>query len=343
MIDNASSNFPDWKASVIAFAGSIMADEYLYGLVHLVLTPAQFNALPNNYAAPNPARPGNPAAGAGAGAVSVFKQEMDLHQRYLKATNFLKSSIIASLSSVLRKALTDPAARLIVFDTNQIMGNLNALFDVRTAHDIDLLQARLARPLGSHDMDVFLTFTGEFVADLAMLALAGHPLSEHDKMKRFQSSTATQVAVVEANLSYVRLNPLLANRNLPNMIEYARLQLCNLTVSDLGFVGSSPSLSLDTGIKRSGGGMSDMVSRSEMIDILKSVMAPISEAIREFKPPAQQFTKGNKNTFGGRQYCYAHGYGGHNGNECIMMPNDDKFTTAMRRAKTHNDVLGGRK
>lgn len=342
-MDNASANYPDWKASVISFAGSIMADEYLYGLVHLVLTPAQFNALPNNYPAPNPARPPNPAAGAGAGAVALFKQDMDLHQRYLKATNFIKSSIVASLSPVLRKSLTDPAARLIVLDSNEIMDHLDNLFDVRTAHDIDLLHARLARPLASHDMDLFLTFTGEFIADLAMLALAGHPLSEHDKMKRFQSSTAMQPAVAEACVAYVRLNPVLANRDLPGMVEYVRLQLCNLTVSDLGFVGSSPSSGAESAQKRPGGGTSDMVSRAELTDMLKSVMTPISEAIRELKQPQQQVSKENKTVLGGRRYCYRHGYGGHNGHECFIMANDSKFTPSMRRAKTHKDVMGGQK
>lgn len=318
-----------------------MADEYLYGLVHLVLTVAQFNALPNNYPAPNPARPANPAAGAGAGAVSVFKQELDLHQRYLKATSFLKSSIVASLSPVLRKSLTDPAARLILITSNQIMVQLDNLFDIRTAHDMDLLHARLTRPLSSQDMDTFLTFSGEFVADLAMMALAGHPISAHDSMKRFQSSTASQPAVVEATSAYIRLNPLLANRDLPNMIEYVRLQLCNLTVSDLGFVGSVPSGVAEAGTKRAGGGVSDTVSRSELTDMLKSVMAPLSEAIRELKQPPTPHRQGKKSTATSRLYCYKHGYGTHKGAQCRIMLADDTFTPSMRRAKTPTDVNGG--
>ena len=103
--------------------------EYRYGLLHLVVAGAIFNALPN--AVPiNPARPADPPGGAAAGTVGAFNQQMRLWQEDTKLTKQLHNAIVDSLSPALQLEITDPVLNFIILDCNAIMAQMENLFEI---------------------------------------------------------------------------------------------------------------------------------------------------------------------------------------------------------------------
>ena len=84
-----AANFLLWLQSVKHNARAILADEYTYGLLHLVMDPVRFATLPGNVDAnnvaippPAPARPPPLVGGASGGTVATQKVALVEYLRY---------------------------------------------------------------------------------------------------------------------------------------------------------------------------------------------------------------------------------------------------------------------
>ena len=87
LISHPTRVFSQWYSSVSAFAACIGTADFTYGLVHLVISPQAWAALPGNTAqngdvapVPNPQPPGTLAGNASAATVHLYREDAELHR-----------------------------------------------------------------------------------------------------------------------------------------------------------------------------------------------------------------------------------------------------------------------
>jgi hypothetical protein len=329
---DAAGNFAKWLKSVKQTAASMLVDEYPpYGLLHLVVQPIIFAALPNApNPIPDPQRPAPLAGGAAGGTVATYNEALAAYLRYQKHAALLKRVIVDSLSEDLKTAQRDPVTDIITISCLQIVDNITARHGVRNAYDISILLSKLHQPILGEDSETFLSFHTAFSTNVNQLALAGQPISPFQQIEYFKESTASQPAIVDSIHEYTKANPLVANRNLPNLIIFVTQQLANVTVRNAGFAAA---------VKPSGGGGPPPPGGSAPVthDELRQVIKSLGDAIHDL-----QVSKRPSGKHSGRSYCYKHGYGTHKGIDCnVMKSNPTVFTDAMLKSTSPTMVPGG--
>ena len=109
--------------------------DFQYGMVHLVISPQAWAALPANSfidelgdfeinPPPNPLQPGRLAGNASAAQVHIHRETMDLYRRYLGYVAALRTAIMDSLGPVIQLSLRDPHHNIIVMTIPQIMATI---------------------------------------------------------------------------------------------------------------------------------------------------------------------------------------------------------------------------
>lgn len=337
LADNPRKNYPTWRSNIRQAASDICADEYPLGLLHLV-TPddihhlfedADGNVVPPASAEAPDDLPGNASA-------ANVKTHEQLHQRFLrfnrgKAT--LKTLIVESLGDILRRTQANEFTNVVQHDTNTIVANMEAMFGTHTRADIEELHRQLLEPCPGQDQATFLDFSTSFTETLQRLSVAGQPVDAYTQVSKFMAATSAQPALTDAIIDYVKLTPDLAEQNLPDLIDYMRVQLSNLTMSRAGFAGASIAPT--------------PLTHADVRTMLNEAFANFA-AVAAQAPPAQ--TSSTRATARrtphvsphNRQYCYKHGCIGHTSAQCqFMSTRPQEFTRAMRNAKTPTDVPGG--
>ena len=341
--------FSQWYSSVSAFAASIGTADFRYGLVHLVISPQAWAALPGNTAqngdvaaVPDPQPPGTLAGNASAATVHLYREDSELHRRYLGYVSTLRAAILESLGPEIQISLRDPQHNIIVLSIPQIMTTMRDTYGTAAAADIEALLARLSEPIQGGDHDSFVSFTVGFRQTVAALDRAGQPLSQYLQCRRLQEATASQSNIARAVSLYFETNPLLADQSLAELIPFVLRQLQNASVSSIGYANSAPSLPATPSPP------SDILSS---MDTIVSACLAAMEASGLSKRNRQSRSNRNSATTGprapgsvahpSRQYCYHHGFGGHSSGACNFMRGSPVHTAAMRAATTPNEVPGG--
>ena len=337
LADDPAGNFHQWEKDIRNISAQLLADEYAYGLAHLVFPPAMFATLPRNTIVdadgdlveevpPNPVKPATLVANASGGTVAIFKDNNDRYLRFQKSCNAFRNAILKSLGATLRLELTDPASDIILLDVPTIVRNMEARFGTRTAANMSSLHYKLLQPIDGQDSETFRKFSSTFVDILNQLLRADYEVDEYSKMQKFSEATSMQPAISTAINDYVKLNPVLGTRNLPALISYVSAQLANLTLSNAGFAGSAAT-------------MPPTPLTTEAI-----VNAAVQSALALYSKSAPRESRPESGTGRNSLYCFHHGRIGHAGSTCRHMAAQNKvkkgsFTTAQIQAK--DSSIGG--
>ena len=333
------AGFADFEREVEAIASMIEVTGEPYGLLAQVQDPALYNLLdgvdPNFVRAP----PAALAAGAGNGAVAIYKELMDEYKSWQLWSKRLKLTIYMGLSKTLQLDVTNPEARIVTMTTLGIMTHLRGLFAAPTATFITDLKADLKKPLVGSDLPTFIHHTSRFVQVVARLAAVNTVVNMDDQMLLFQQSCQGQPAATDAINDYIKLNPIHQQRNLQAMIAYLRLQLANITTAGGGFAGSTfvstrSNVSPAQDVRLIHAVVREM--RRQNLVALHLPPTPPALPSSTRAPPAASASARIRN------YCYAHGYGVHAGATCVTMRNRPmEYNQQMIAATSPNDVAGG--
>lgn len=316
-------DYPSWHQHILRSAASAPIPDLQYGLVHLVVSPATYLAYPGVAGPINIQRPAALAGGAAGGTVATYKEQLDLFLLYTRLTKLLQKAIIDSLSPALQRDITDAATNIILMDCYAIMLHMENLFGVPNAASVDNLMSKLMQPLLGQDMTTFIDHTSQFNIVLAELQRAGQPLSAYEQMTRFTDTVSTQPAAFAAIQRFVQINPNLAARTLPNLIVYVREQLANVTAAAGGYANAAVASPITPTLVQ------------DIVTAMRNQGLVVSSSPAAGKGPLPGRSPRNMT-----HYCYKHGYG-HKGSVCTVMLGNNKFTAAMRNARSPSDVAGG--
>jgi hypothetical protein len=344
LIHHPTRVFSQWYSSVSAFAASIGTADFTYGMVHLVISPQAWAALPGNTAQngdvvpfPTPNPPGALAGNASAATVHLYREDSELYRRYLGYVASLRAVLLESLGPEIQISLRDPQHNIIILSIPQIMEVMRTTYGTAAAADIEALLARLSEPIQGGDHDSFVSFTIGFRQTVAALDRAGQPLSQYLQCRRLQEAISSQSNIARAVAFYFETNPLLADQRLADLIAFVLRQLQNTSVSTIGYANTAA---------------------ASPFPITPSP-SPVHEAFMAVTDRRQRKRQGrghgaspstgprhstgldSQSSQSARQYCFHHGYGGHPSSNCNFMRRSTVHTAAMRAATSPNDVPGG--
>jgi len=248
---NPHEAFPRWLIEVCQSASEILSADFQYGLLGLVITAAQWAALPGNsivdpapgavvvIPVPNPQDPPPLLNNAAAGASQVHREASEAARRFRVGRAALLKAILDSLGSQLRRSLTDRIHNIIILTIPEIIAEMIVRFGTFSATDVAAYTALLSNPLTSGDKCDFEIFATTFQDNLAVLQRANQPISAYEQMAKFESATSAQPAVAHAIQSYRDNQPSLQLQSLDDMIPYIIARLSNLPSAALGYAASS--------------------------------------------------------------------------------------------------------
>ena len=167
LTEKPASKHSQWRQESRQMYLSAMRDRYPeYGLLHQVLTPAEWAALPGNFIAgvarqmPNPQPPAQLAGNATNAAVATHKAEDELCNTYRRVSAECRTVLINSLGPTLQERFSNPlVAGTITLTSLEISQAVQALYGVRTTVDLKTIQDTMKVPLSSPDMDTFQQFS----------------------------------------------------------------------------------------------------------------------------------------------------------------------------------------
>jgi hypothetical protein len=311
LISHPTRVFSQWYSSVSAFAACIGTADFTYGLVHLVISPQAWAALPGNTApngdvapVPNPPPPGTLAGNASAATVHLYREDVELHRRYLGYVASLRAALLESLGPEIQISLRDPQHNIIIQFIPHIMAAMRTSYGTAAAADIEALLVQLSEPIQGGDHDTFMSFTIGFRQIVAALDRAGQPLSQYMQCRRLQEATVSQSNIARAVAFYFETNPLLADQSLAELIQFVLRQLQNTDRRQR---------------KRQSRGQSNSTSGPRLSSGVDTTLPTHSSG----------------------HYCYQHGFGGHPSSTCNFMRRSTAHTAAMRAATSPTDVPGG--
>jgi len=339
-----------WDESVSGVA--ILIDcGFEHGLVHQVLDAHAYGMFPNVVGpfAP-PQQPARPAAGAGAGTLQIYKEELTIWLRYQKTSSQLKKAIIDSLSDVLLRDIRDPGINQVIMTTPQIMAHMRNLYGIPHATAITTIKADLLKPLEGIDITTFIDHSSRYRHLVGRLATAQQPLAMFDQMDHFITSCQTQGTVTAAIDRYIQDNPDVQQRTLANLILHVRLQLQNVTALAFGYAQAANGLVNAASMQQVLHHGHDL---QQIVDEMRRqglVIAPVPRQAAVIPRNAGGVRNGPAHAGGAgpvrrprnmAHYCWHHGYG-HLGRECLVMVNNpQQFNKAQLNARNPADVPGG--
>jgi len=344
LIHHPTRVFSQWYNSVSAFAASIGTADFTYGMVHLVISPQAWAALPGNTAQngdvipfPTPQPPGALAGNASAATVHLYREDSELYRRYLGYVASLRAALLESLGPEIQIFLRDPNHNIIILSIPQIMAMMRETYGTAAAADIEALLARLSEPITAGDHDSFVSFTIGFRQTVAALDRAGQPLSQYLQCRRLQEATASQSNIARAVAFYFETNPLLADQSLADLIAFVLRQLQNTSVSCLGYANAAAVLP------------SSFMPPPHPVQEAFMAATDRRQRRRQGRGHGASPSAGPRQSTGldpqpshsSRQYCYHHGFSGHPSSNCNFMRRSTAHTAAMRAATSPNDVPGG--
>ena len=119
-----------------------------YGLLAQVKDPAEYTAMPGVVPGFVRVQPAPVAAGAGNGAVALYKeQKEDEYNTWELWSKRLRVTIFMGLGKTLQLEITDLVTRVVTMSNLEIMTHLRGLFAAPTATFIAELKANLKTPL----------------------------------------------------------------------------------------------------------------------------------------------------------------------------------------------------
>ena len=312
-----------------------------YGLLAQVKDPAEYTAMPGVVPGFVRVQPAPVAAGAGNGAVALYKeQKEDEYNTWELWSKRLRVTIFMGLGKTLQLEITDLVTRVVTMSNLEIMTHLRGLFAAPTATFIAELKANLKTPLQGSDLPSFIEHTSKFVQVVARLAAVNTVVNMDDQMLLFQETCQSQPAAADAIQDYIKLNPVHQNRNLQAMMVYLRLQLSNLTTAGAGFAGRATTTASSTASEQRivQATIREMRRQGLVALHLPAPPAAAGGAAAPVPPRSFQLPPRPQNL-----YCYLHGYGSHNGNGCVRMKRllNVQFTQPMLDAKVPTEVPGG--
>lgn len=199
-------------------------------------------------------------------------------------------------------------------------------YGIHTEADLERLNNSLRMPF--HTDSTFNADAVVMATTFRILANAGQPKSEVDKMQALEAATSNLVSVTRAIVTYKEAFPLVHDRSFANMVAHIRTHAPNITVGAAGYVASATT------------------------DIERRIQAGIEEGVRlALEKRKITFDNRNRNTAGrggrhGRQggrrlgYCFLHGYG-HSGLKCYAMAADPgTYTIEMVNATAPVTING---
>ena len=337
--DNPTAQYPKFRREAKQIAFRLMQEfvGYPAGLLFLVLTPAEYDLIPQVTIGgviqpPNiPVYPANPGAGATAADLEVYRQEYKMCIIHWQTVEAYKSAVLVAMGSDLVQEIADPmAGEAVTMDTPAIFQHLEATYGVLTSADVRDLKMELEQPIAGDDMKTYVKFASNFSTIVLRLQTAGQALPAFEQMELFTNSTSSEPNIAKAIEKYVDNNPVLAARTLPQMIAAVRISLSNI-----------PPTSTKSGYSALA---ATSFSTPELLQKLADLEAKFS-AVMQQKPPTLP-PSGKMGKAPPRKlipgYCYLHGHCYHPGSQCrTMLADRTRYTNAMRKAKTPTDVAGG--
>lgn len=350
LAENPTENYVEWSKSVRQLFASLMTDHFPYGLLHLVVPDAEFRAYPLNFDLtdpanpvpidpPNPTLPGPLAGNASAAGVYNHKEAKELYAQYTKFSAFGRLRLLESIGADIREELTDPASgSTIRATTAQIMEHTRTHYGTLTAEDIRQMRDSLREPISAQDVGTFLTFSVKFKNTVGKLAAAGQPLSQFDQLDYFFGAIMGQPGIADSAHDYVKANPILANRNLNNIIIFVRSQLANATASSLGYAGAAKG-----SITQQQSTPTPSPCNIPFAGLTIAEVTKVIDSVLDKRLGTSSHTAGKQQQ--AKYYCYCHGYNNsHLGRDCNKMKADSTlYLPAMLNAKTPTQVPGGHK
>ena len=348
--------YPTWRSDYRQLFASKLRNRYVnYGMLHLVLTPAEWALLPGNLIAgqarpmPNPEPPGVLAGNATNAAVAIYKAEEELCNIYRQNAADCREALITSLGPSLRERFGNPlVADTITMSSLEIVTAVHQLYGVRTAVDLKTIEDSMKDPLVSPDLDSFQKFSQMFAKNVRSLNMAGQPLSNHSQLDQFERLIAHHDQPLKAMRLYIEANPLLVNRNLAGAITAIEVHLSNVTTAGVGYaapmVAAAP-------LPTTFAGSTSSMSHSDLTKIVDLLLTKLGSSTPSGTTPggggiSSGRHKKTKAAHHPTPYCYFHGFMGHDGAGCKKMKADNSarpntFTAPMLHAKTPTDVAGG--
>ena len=181
---NGQAAFPPWNRNVKKAANSADCGT-LHGLSHKVVTAEQWLLFPGVEGEVNVEPPERPADDATPSQLQVYREELELYQRYERMSKQLWNAIINSLSPVYLLDITNTVTGTVIMTIEQIMAHFHLLFGVPNASAIEQLKKDLKKPLLAHDITTFIDHSSTYIQTVGELANAGQPLSMADQMTKF--------------------------------------------------------------------------------------------------------------------------------------------------------------
>lgn len=308
---------------------------YDNGLIHLVCTDEEWNALPGNepildangdlQPIPRPGLPLRPVAlanNAAAPIVALFNRESDRFVSLMDSISILKQIFLLSIGKDLARIVADPIHGTRNLTVLEILNTLRPIYGTPTAITIGKWIHDLSIPISSTDTFSTLLSTHRSIHD--NLARAAQPLSEYEMISRISQAVSNHTGYTECIKNYKIANPVLANQTLANLGAYVVLQSPNLTTGSIGYSAAAITLEQVTALIAEESKKSYALGVQDGTLSRNRAVAAVPRNVSRRLPGAS------------RPYCFLHGYVSHSGPACDQMKLDaHTFPPAKVNAKDH--------
>lgn len=353
---NPSFHFPSFKKAVNNRASSLYVAYAINGLLasgisYIDADWRTINETPAADPTPNrniPVEPVNPAAGAHAGTVQIFINEMNAFQAFRQEANVLKQSILLSLDPSIVQGLQHPTTGLTAHTVQSIMAHLNNLFG--TLREEDLFAQLALLNVTCNDINLFPSHAVSFQTIFTYLASVNQPYPTMMMINLLETSLQSNYALTQALKKYKREIPF-ADRIFQNLVNYITLHAdsYNTTTPTTGSTGYAGSTTNVEKLQQQIRTLSDQVrslnqrGSSTTQPTVAQNLVPRSQTGQltplPIKPPPPPGRHPNPN-LDRTKYCYYHGFG-HLGSTCTIMLGDPMYTAPYINSKSPMEVVGG--
>lgn len=326
---DAHQTYSQWWRILRLICSGVLTEYYYYGALHLILSAAEFAALPhptiegelNTDIIAEVVEPQLPAVGATQWDFKFFDLAKTKYDRITKAKIFIKKIIIGSMSTEIRQVFINPRTSTVVKGIRPLIIDIQANYGILSTFDITKLRHKLLAKFTSNTPAEFMSWAANLTDLMQQLEDVNQPLSDYDVMMNVDYAISENDVVKKCKAQYLIAFPLVSTRSFGAMIIFIHDQLSSGVYDERPFAGSAFIMSA----------MAMTVAASDMSANAAAAVAPPVRAPAAVPANAAAAPRRQPRF----RYCYKHGSTSyHAGSRCNhMLANQGvgagKFTPAM--------------
>jgi len=362
-----TSNYGEWFAAMVQYSMSICrVGPYInVGLAHIMgISLVTWQSLIGNNLLIIPDDPVEPPVLAGTHSrveILNYTRDTDIFIEFKKGFAKICEVVHATCSTTIRGRFTSPVTRLINVPLPQVLATLFSAFGKPTASDMKLWNANLRRPFTGTDVNSITAFFSEFERTCALLDNIHNAPGEASAIQLIYENAKGHHQIQHAIEQYLTApgSDDMATQSVAGLKAFVLRRMVNissLVCADL-FSGTGGPVHTAHAAQATDAQSAQIATLQDEIAGLKSTVqmlvmstaqgsgAALAATLAAMPKPAEDILKRSAN------YCFLHGYTDagkswtHGGIDCFVMNGHSRraeFTEQQRRAKSHNEVSGGK-